>query len=49
MSPDGAISPASLPHLESLEAFYQRALQRRGSPLAFFIGVFPVPNDGGKG
>ena len=28
------------------EAFYQRALQRRGSPLAHFVGLFPVRNNG---
>jgi transposase len=31
------------------EAFYQRALQRRGSPLAHSVGLYPVRSDGGKG
>jgi transposase len=31
------------------EAFYQRALLRRGSPLAHSVGLYPVRNDGGKG
>jgi transposase len=31
------------------ETRYQRALQRRGSPLAHFVGLFPVRSDGGKG
>jgi hypothetical protein len=30
------------------EAFYQRALQRRGSPLAESVGLYPVRSRGSK-